>query len=496
MQRNKLLICVTYPVIFLLLFFLYLHISYHTGYNSDSASEILEANEMAKGNWLLKDWVLSTVNFYFTDAIWYAALIKIFGYNHDYIYIIPSFGYTIASLVLAKLSYKYTHSKAATFIASLFFIIPSKFVGDTITLPAFHGMSVLFFIISLAFFIEATQKNIKLFYIYIPLTTLLLFSDDIVKYWLIIPSIFSAIYIYTNNKTIKNKNILLLSIAPIAPYIILRLIMKKLGFAHIPGMQASFVDLSQIKDNVYWFFENIFAIFNSNFFGKKLSIKEAAKPLINFSALCAMIYAFYDIAKKKEKSHFTLLLLFSTIVICFSFLISGVSKSEGSARYFLILSFVFPLIWAKSFSLTPSSKTKSIYLAIACLAFLSTVHSVKMKGSPLKTWEQTLSTLLEQHNLKAGYSNFWNAANTTINEKVTLRQIYLDDNEKIRAKHWLSNNKWYDDYANFIICDESLCNENSDKYLKNQFGEIKERINIGKDVIYVWDHDISPYIIK
>lgn len=496
MQRHKLLTYVTYTLIFFLLFFLYLHIAYYTEYNSDSASEILEANEMANGNWLLKDWVLSTVNFYFTDAIWYAALIKIFGYNHDYVYILPAFGYTIASLVLARLAYKYTHSKVSVLIASLFFIIPSEFVGNTVTLPVFHGMSIVYIIISLALFIEATQKNINLFYIYIPLTALLLFSDDIAKYWLITPSIFSAIYSYKRNKTPKNKKIILLSITPIIFYIILKIVMEKLGFASVPGVQANIVELSRINDNIYWFFENLFSIFNSNFFGKELSIKGAAKPLMNFAALCAMIYAIYDIAKIKEKSHFTLLLLFSTIIMCFSFLISGINKNEGSARYLLILSFILPLIWAKSFSLTSSSKIKLVYLAVASLAFLSTIHSIKMKASPATTQEQSLSTFLEQHNLKSGYSNFWNAANTTINGKVVLRQVYLDDNKHIEAQYWLSNRKWYYDYANFIICDESLCTKNADNYLENQFGEIKEKINLGRNIIYVWDHDISSYVIK
>lgn len=260
----------TYPLLFIALFFIYLHISYNTGYNSDSASVIIQAKEMAEGNWLLKGWTLSTVTFYFTDALLYACLIKIFGFYHDYIYIVPSIGYALASLLLINFTDKYTKSKFSIFIASLFFIIPSKFVGDTVTLPVFHGMSILYFILAISVFFNATQKNIKWFLLYIPLASLLIFSDDIIKYWLFAPSLISAIFIYKINRTSTNKKIILYTLLPIVFYIFLKVVAKKLGFAHLPGMQANFVELSSLTTNFYWFLENTLTLFNSNFFGKEI----------------------------------------------------------------------------------------------------------------------------------------------------------------------------------------------------------------------------------
>lgn len=484
-----------YIALFFILFIFYLHISYHTGYNSDSASILLEAKEMADGNWLLKNWTLSTVTFYFTDALLYALIIKIFGYSHDYIYIVPSLGYALASLFLIVFSNKYTKSRSAVFIASLFFVIPAKFVGDTVTLPVFHGMTILYFIIAILVFFKATQDSLKWFILYIPLVSILTFSDDIVKYWLLLPSLISALYIYKKNKTSKNKKIIFYTFLPIVGYIFLKLIARTLGFAHLPGMKNSFVEFSLLKDNIYWFFENLFNLFNSNFFGKQISIKEAAKPLLNTAAFLAMCYSFYKIIKAKKISHTTLLFVSSIVIICISFILSDVYKSEGSTRYLLSLSFLFPLIWAKNYSTTDSKKEKALYIIVAILACSSTLHSLKFKSSPLPLWHQSLSTHLEEKELFHGYSDFWDAANTTVNGKITLRQVYFQDG-LIRAQHWLSNEDWYSQYANFIVCSKNLCGEDPEKKLTEQFGKIQEVIKTSDNTIYIWNHDISKQIVN
>ncbi|MEA7940801.1 hypothetical protein ONO84_24735, partial [Salmonella enterica subsp. enterica serovar Virginia] len=37
--------------------------------------------DIANGNITLKGWYLSTVTFYFTDLVWFALAIKLFGYS-------------------------------------------------------------------------------------------------------------------------------------------------------------------------------------------------------------------------------------------------------------------------------------------------------------------------------------------------------------------------------------------------------------------------------
>lgn len=90
--------------VFILFSFIYcLSLSLKSGITSDAASMYLEALDMANGNWLLHDWTLSTVPFYFTETLWYAILIKIIGYHQSPMWWAPVLVYTAVVFISSLL---------------------------------------------------------------------------------------------------------------------------------------------------------------------------------------------------------------------------------------------------------------------------------------------------------------------------------------------------------------------------------------------------------
>lgn len=84
-------------LVFLIFSYIFTALSYKFIPSSDSMSGILEAADIANGNITLKGWYLSTVTFYFTDLVWFALAIKLFGYSEWITYVIP--GLMAGSLV-------------------------------------------------------------------------------------------------------------------------------------------------------------------------------------------------------------------------------------------------------------------------------------------------------------------------------------------------------------------------------------------------------------
>ncbi|EBY1856813.1 hypothetical protein DU134_24240, partial [Salmonella enterica subsp. enterica serovar Ohio] len=94
-----------YLIFALCVFALCLYISFNNPVTSDGASLFLEAKDMADGNILLRGWTLSTVSFYFTEAIWYTIVIRIFGDSIYLMYVLPAVFYTITIMLVFALSH-------------------------------------------------------------------------------------------------------------------------------------------------------------------------------------------------------------------------------------------------------------------------------------------------------------------------------------------------------------------------------------------------------
>ena len=104
--------------------------------------------------------------------------------------------------------------------------------------------------------------------------------------------------------------------------------------------------------------------------------------------------------------------------------------------------------------------------------------------------------MLEEHNLKNGYANFWDSSINTVisNERVNVRAISMDDKVNIFA--WGCKQTWYREKANFVLIrniEFSGTGVNYDNAVK-LFATPKEVVDFENYKILIYDYDISEKI--
>lgn len=84
-----------------LLFVGYWRLSWSVPANSDSASAVLQAQDLLHGNWLLGGWAVSDVSFYTTELPQYAVLGAVFGFGTGLVHIAAAMTYTLIVVLVA-----------------------------------------------------------------------------------------------------------------------------------------------------------------------------------------------------------------------------------------------------------------------------------------------------------------------------------------------------------------------------------------------------------
>lgn len=181
-------------LVFFIFSYIYTAFSHQLAPSSDSMSGILEAIDMANGNWTLKGWYLSTVTFYFTDLIWFASAIKIFGYADWITYVIP--GVMAGSLVAAcyALSSRNGSRWKNAWPLLLFMAIPGEAVSYMLAVAIIHVPTYAYIVFSYIL-IESYLRSKNIVYLIISsiLSSLSILSDDITTYLFFIPIALSCI---------------------------------------------------------------------------------------------------------------------------------------------------------------------------------------------------------------------------------------------------------------------------------------------------------------
>ena len=131
--------------------------------NTDGATALLIGKDISDGNILLKGWLLSTVPFYFTEAIFYALAIAFFGYSNVLAFIIPPIMYTCLICLMYLLS---TNKKLAISLMVFFFAFPSSMAVTSMLSVCIHMgtyIFVLLCLISMENYVKH-EKNHRLYF--------------------------------------------------------------------------------------------------------------------------------------------------------------------------------------------------------------------------------------------------------------------------------------------------------------------------------------------
>ncbi|EDW3847806.1 hypothetical protein YL26_004965, partial [Salmonella enterica subsp. enterica serovar Hadar] len=114
--------------------------------SSDSMSGILEAADIANGNITLKGWYLSTVTFYFTDLVWFALAIKLFGYSEWITYVIP--GLMAGSLFASCYALGTISGYKKAWALLLFLAFPGAAVSYMLSVAIIHVPTYTYIVVS------------------------------------------------------------------------------------------------------------------------------------------------------------------------------------------------------------------------------------------------------------------------------------------------------------------------------------------------------------
>ena len=216
------------------------------------------------------------------------------------------------------------------------------------------------------------------------------------------------------------------------------------------------------------------------------------------------IYNVVNFVKGKKLDIISEVLSLGFVLISIVFLITTVSVNINSARYIgafpailavLVIRF---LRYKKIFEMRFATNQAPVWgvpfvlgLALLCHSYIP-IQQLQI----VEAEQERIIPVLEEHNLKNGYANFWDSSINTVisNERVNVRAISMDDKVNIFA--WGCKQTWYREKANFVLIrniEFSGTGVNYDNAVK-LFGTPKEVVDFENYKILIYDYDISEKI--
>lgn len=470
-----------YLLIFIVLsFMISLSSSLQFTINSDAASMFREAIDISKGNILLRGWTLSTVPFYFTDTIWYATAISIFGNNQILMWVIPSIFYTGILTLSAILIFGRNDNYIGILALVLCMILPSKMAAGLTIAMCIHAATIFFALASLKLVISNKKVSLLIFFL---ISSLCVFSDSIYNYILVLPlalSLIGMLFIEFNRSHLIK---LLIVCSVLIAGKLISFLSIKYGLLVTPGTEIPrIVAYDKIPGNLDLFFRGILEYFDSNIFGKELSL--ATIPyLLRFLSL--ILWGVLFIVASKKLFNTNLLnnyLIAATIIMFCAYLFSNMPVDLETTRYL-----VSPLITGSILigRFLPEVRINKSFIIIFFIVLFINNWKPLSFSIPTGNTAQT-AAFLQKEGLGDGYGTFWVASSVSVVGDSEVAPISIDE-RGISKMNWLSSNDWYGRRSRYIIVSDI---ENINRVL-DFFGKDAKVKNInGIYVIYYDDERI------
>ncbi|HBZ4943404.1 TPA: hypothetical protein MJS51_003853 [Salmonella enterica subsp. enterica serovar Choleraesuis] len=436
-----------YSIFSLCVFALCLYISFNNPVTSDGASLFLEAKDMAAGNILLRGWTLSTVSFYFTEAIWYAMVIRIFGDSIYLMYVLPATFYTIAIVLAFALSR--TDGKRKWSIAALIpCVIISSPLASTMTLETcVHVGTIIFALVCLNALKCDRHTTIKQTCV-ATLTAASVFSDSIFNYYITIPiALAFAVNVLLNRDFSKWRYVVAVIIGVFIAKL-LAIIANHFGLLNAPGTQPpAFVSYDNIPSNLNLFIVGIIQYFDAFIFGKQLS---ASNALIfgRFAVMMLWLVLLVVAIRNRFKETFVdTVLAISSVLLPVAYVASNMPVDLGTTRY-LVFSFITGSALIARYL---NSKADQRLFAFASTIILIVVFAPSGRYELPNSRVQDISSFVRDNNLGDCYGTYWVASGVTLFKNGDVRPITFTEENKAVRLNWLSNKEWYGFKSRYIV---------------------------------------------
>lgn len=469
----------TKPLFLLLGFLFYTWLSYQVGANSDNMSSLLVARDLASGNTSLTGWYLSTQSYLFSDIVWTALAIKIFGFSPSLAHIMPAIFYT----VFAYLSFRVSSGKRvknAFFLAPVI-LVPSFFsVANSIELNIHGGI----YLLSMTCIYLISKEKTKA-----PALTLILFSlicgvvadsDKLILFILVIPCFISSAVQYLLKRQNKDFILALASCLSVISYLIASLTLPLYFNYSVPGIGSqSMASFHEIIDNATLAARGLLCYFSIDYSGNLLVV---AVSILKTVLLTAYIILFFvAMVKGFGRTTVDTLLIFSTAVPVGAFIFSKVAIDITSTRFIFFSVISATILIARNIKIE-----KGYYLVFLLIASVCNVSWVLNKNETEESYYSRLGEFLISNGLTNGYGEFWKASIVTAVSEAKIYPVNTDGS--IRPRNWLSREDWYERGGNFFISRD----DNEINTAVKQFGPPSKRLSFQSMTILVWDKMSMP----
>lgn len=462
--------------VFILFSFIYcLSLALKSGITSDAASMYLEALDMANGNWLLHDWTLSTVPFYFTETVWYAILIKIIGYHQSSMWWAPVLIYTVVILI-ASLLIVDKNNKVIGVLALLMCVsMPSPLASGLTLAMCIHVGCILATLLCVYL---ANKKNSLYLVAVLFISSLAMYSDPMYLYTFAAPYLVAIGILTYKRKKLENITLIHVIIFSVVIAKIISYLTVFKGILVTPGtIPPRFVDYNNILHNLDLFIQGVINYFDAFVFGREIAVKSsfyAARLVIMVTWFVLLVISVKRLFNKSLLDNY---LIIATALLPIAYIASNMAVDLATTRY-LVFSFITGSILIGRFI-----NTTSIKILYICTAFtvLFVCNYNTMSFNKPNDQSGQLADYIGDNNLGDGYGTFWVASSVTVRGDSNVRPVSYDG-ENGEAFHWLSKNSWYGFKSRYVV----LSNRNDISKVARQFGEDYKTVNIGDAYIVIY----------
>lgn len=478
-RNNKPLLYLAYFIITIPLF---IAITYALGASTDNMSSLLIAKDIAHGNLRLNDWYLSTQPYVFSDTIWAALLIKIFGYSPVYAHIVGTTFFSLSLLMCILSSKKNGKLKASALIFVPVFFIPTQFTGVVTLGLCIHGGIYLLTSISLYFLSQSSLQNPapKLLVI-AALSIAVAFSDKLLIIIFTVPLFLAGVTWFIKT---KENNYLFIALSSALSIFLTYIFIKNRFFFfqyEIPGeMSPTIAGIPEILHNAALFIEGLQYFFAALIFnGDRLFILSLMGLAGGVIFVSCSLYAFF---RYLLTDFYNTLLCFCIATPVGAFLLTTAASDFTSSRYFLFSLVCCAILIARNIDINRRFRWVFVIFCFAWSA--SNIPDLLARDNSYEVDSEGLTSFLEGHDLHHGYSEFWLSAVTASASRQDIVVAPASFDSMIRPMRFLSKESWYKYKGKIFVI---VTDDKQREAVLRSFGRVSDELKYKRYTILVFN---------
>ena len=471
-----------YLLIFLALSVLYSCFATQVPLNSDAASALLEAQDIAAGNILLSGWNLSTVSFYFTEILPYAVLIKVFGWHLSWAYVVP--GMLLAAVVVVA-AHLIIRKRGIGGLPPLVIVAaPGFFASNLLLVPCIHMGAYLATL--LAWWLVETYEERQGRWRLVLLTLLLgviLFSDDIVRYVLLLPLLAAVLIKVRHNP--KLGWIIVSCVAAVLLAKFLALLVKAAGGFTTPGLPPlRFASYAALWQNLELILQGVLAFFDAEFFDQRIFSRGGLSKAFHAAIALGFFGSLYWITRQRRAlDTLSIGCLLGAVILLGAYGLSNLPVNLMTTRYLVPVFILGTIVLGRH--LLSDGRMVALGSGVA-LAYAATILAVPRWDYRTPNHNFPLAQVLLKHNLQDGYATFWNASVNAVVSDAEISPVIIDP-EGAKPFDWLSKPEWHHNGGSFLICDT----EQQVLHAIRQLGVPEHQERVDGKFLLIWKGPVS-----